>query len=241
MQNITRFSLDNSAVSLMPPKGILLDQPVGAAAINFTPRAMIQRETEQVCRDFGYAGGLEVVISIPAGVRGLVVTPGNYGEAFTKGQLKLDLSRSVKFSNYLGELLDYTKELGFSGLLIVSHIGKMVKAAGGIMNTHSHTADCRMEILTAHAALAGAGQELCRRLMGCITTDEALALLQEAGLLQPVMESVSQRVEYHLKQRLQADIPVGAVFFSNEYGLLGMTSQARELIEKLEQEKTRKD
>lgn len=261
-----------------------LDQPVGAAAINSTPRRMIEKEVLQVCRDFGYHGGVKVEISIPAGVelarktfnprlgieggisvlgtsgivepmsekalidtihvemrvaaasgvRYLLATPGNYGQAFTKGQMHLDLSQAVKFSNYLGELLDYTKELSFDGLLIVSHIGKMVKAAGGIMNTHSHTADCRMEILTAHAAMAGADQALCQKLMECITTDEALELLKQHHLLEPVMETVACKMEQHLKHRLQSSIPVGAVFFSNEYGLLGMTSEAPRLIDLLQ-------
>ena len=44
-----------------------LDQPVGAAAINSTPRRMITGELERVCDDCGYSGGLRVVISAPGG------------------------------------------------------------------------------------------------------------------------------------------------------------------------------
>ena len=44
-----------------------LNQPVGSAAINSTPREMIRKETEEVCRAQGYPGGLSVVISIPGG------------------------------------------------------------------------------------------------------------------------------------------------------------------------------
>ena len=36
--------------------------------------------------------------------------------------------------------------LGLKGILFVAHIGKFVKVAGGIMNTHSREADARMEI-----------------------------------------------------------------------------------------------
>ncbi|MBR3328355.1 MAG: cobalamin biosynthesis protein CbiD [Atopobiaceae bacterium] len=45
-----------------------LDQPVGAAAINSVPRAMIAHEAEDSAQAHGYAGGLEVVVSIPEGV-----------------------------------------------------------------------------------------------------------------------------------------------------------------------------
>ena len=44
-----------------------LDQPVGAAAINSTPRRMIREEVEAVCRSLDYQGGLSVVISTPGG------------------------------------------------------------------------------------------------------------------------------------------------------------------------------
>ena len=42
-----------------------LDQPVGAAAINSTPRRMITEAVNEVCLSHGYAGGMRVVISIP--------------------------------------------------------------------------------------------------------------------------------------------------------------------------------
>lgn len=45
-----------------------LDQPIGAAAINSVPRAMIAAQVEQAVRAHGYAGGMDVEISIPAGV-----------------------------------------------------------------------------------------------------------------------------------------------------------------------------
>ena len=45
-----------------------LDQSVGSAAINSTPRRMITEEVMQVCNECGYTGGLKVIISAPAGV-----------------------------------------------------------------------------------------------------------------------------------------------------------------------------
>ncbi len=44
-----------------------LDQPVGNAAINSGPRAMIRAAVEAVCRELDYTGGIEVVISVPEG------------------------------------------------------------------------------------------------------------------------------------------------------------------------------
>ena len=46
-----------------------LDQPVGNAAINSTPRRMMKEELSQICRQYGYDGGLKVIISLPDGER----------------------------------------------------------------------------------------------------------------------------------------------------------------------------
>ena len=62
----------------------------------------------------------------------------------------------VKCSNFLGEALDIAATQRFKRVLLVGHIGKLVKVAGGIMNTHSRYADCRAELFCAHAALCGA-------------------------------------------------------------------------------------
>lgn len=40
-------------------------------------------------------------------------------------------------------------ELGFDSIILTGHIGKLIKVAGGIMNTHSKEGDCRMELLAA--------------------------------------------------------------------------------------------
>ena len=53
--------------------------------------------------------------------------------------------------------MDLAAGLGVKGILFVGHIGKLIKLSGGIMNTHSREADCRMELMAAAALRAGAG------------------------------------------------------------------------------------
>ena len=61
-----RFLLEGGAgVGRVTKPG--LEQPVGSPAINKVPRAMIQRETEAVCSEWDYEGGLTVTISVPQG------------------------------------------------------------------------------------------------------------------------------------------------------------------------------
>ena len=261
-----------------------LDQPVGAAAINYVPRQMIaealRREAEAAC----YTGGFAVTISIQngeevarrtfnphIGVEGglsvlgtsgivepmsqqaildtiqlemnqavlragtpkrLILAPGNYGLDYLHDTYPAFAAIPVvKTSNFIGDTLDMAASAGFEQVLLVGHVGKLVKVAGGIMNTHSHTADCRTELFCAHAALCGASRELCAALYAAATTDACLELLDAAGLRAPVLESLLDAIQLHLDRRAGEAFRVGAVLFSNQHGPLGATQTAKELLE----------
>ncbi|MFR3483546.1 MAG: cobalt-precorrin-5B (C(1))-methyltransferase, partial [Clostridia bacterium] len=57
----------------------------------------------------------------------ILLSPGNYGRDYCLRQLGVDLENGIKFSNFLGETLDYVVYEGFTEALLVGHIGKMVK------------------------------------------------------------------------------------------------------------------
>lgn len=165
------------------------------------------------------------------GTEGLILTPGNYGEDFLK-KAALDHSGIpvVKCSNFIGDALDIAATQNFRQVLLVGHIGKLVKVAGGVMNTHSRYADCRTELFCAHAALCGASQALCQKLMDAATTDACIELLDGAGLRAQVMDSLLAAIQLHLERRAAGAYEIGAVVFSNTYGLLGQTAQAEEIL-----------
>ena len=124
-------------------------------------------------------------------------------------------------------------QLGFSGLLLTGHIGKFVKLAAGIFNTHSRYGDGRMEILTAHAAMAGADAALAKALMASPTTDAALALLRDAKLSERVCSSLLEAMDRHVRRRAGDKMQTGILLYHDKYGFLGMTPQARALLGRL--------
>ena len=162
----------------------------------------------------------------------LILTPGNYGADFLAAQGLDGLGVPVvRCSNFIGDALDIAAAQRFEQVLLAGHIGKLVKVAGGIMNTHSRQADCRTELFCAHAAAAGASTALCRRLLDAATTDACIPLLDAEGLRDPVLSSLTAAVQTHLERRAAGAFAVGALLFSNQYGLLGLSPQARTLID----------
>lgn len=175
----------------------------------------------------------EMKMHLADGEQTLLITPGNYGQDFLHETLKIELKRSIKCSNFIGDTIDMGCELGAKGMLFVGHIGKLVKLGAGIMNTHSKMADGRMEILAACAVRAGAGIETVRNILDCVTTDAALKLLKNEKILGKTMEQLMLRIDACLQKRGGDNMQIGAVVFSNEYGLLGKTEQADELLLKI--------
>ena len=164
------------------------------------------------------------------GDRVLLVTPGNYGQDFLKTYPWVRADHSVKCSNYVGKTLEFAAELGFDAILFVAHLGKFVKVSGGIMNTHSHSADARMEVLASNAIRAGASLECAKEILNASTTDEAIDILEKYQILQKTMKEILDRIQFYLNHRSYEQILLGAVIFNNTYGYLGQTADAEKLI-----------
>lgn len=173
----------------------------------------------------------EIKMHIAEGEKVLLIAPGNYGQDFLLNTLGIELKRSIKCSNYIGDTIDMVCDAGAEAMLLVGHIGKLVKLGAGIMNTHSKAADGRMEVLAACAIRAGAEADTARKILDCVTTEAALDILKKSDMLENTMKQLMIRIEDVLQRRSGGKIRIGAIVFSNEYGILGKTKTADKLLE----------
>lgn len=261
-----------------------LDQPVGNAAINSTPRKMIKNTVEEVCREYGYKGGIEIVVSVPEGEKtalktfnpnigieggisiigtsgivepqslkaladtvklelnvvhesgkeNVVITPGNYGETFLKEHMDLKNISYVKCSNFVGEALEEAVRLGFKNILLVGHMGKFVKLAGGLYNTHSMYGDCRMEIFGVHAAMSGYDSDTIRDIMNCATADAAIEILErDKEKFKKTINSIIDKIQFYIDKKTTEENLAGVVVFTNQHGLMGISEKGKEAIKRL--------
>ena len=166
------------------------------------------------------------------GAEYVLLTPGNYGSDFIHNELGLDMKLAVQVSNFIGDALDICKELNVKGVLLIGHVGKLVKIAGGMMNTHSKYGDCRMEILAAHAGAAGVPAEMVEEILTCVACDDVLRILKETGHSEKTMSRVTDRVIFHLQHRAE-HMEVGTLLFSKEYGILGKSDNTHILLKRI--------
>ena len=265
-------------VGRVTQKGLKCD--VGMAAINPTPRAMIEKTARQL---LGPNCGAKIIISVPGGeetakltynsrlgivggisilgttgivnpmseeswkasitieltmlynqgYRSVVLAPGNYGEDFATNVLGIPPHRIVNMSNFVGHVLKEVQRIGFTWVLMVGHMGKFVKVAGGIFSTHSKDSDARMEIIMANLALLGAPVELLEKVDQCITTDAAGTFIEEyhyEEVYQVLVDKMKFRSERLLRNR-KPEVSIDVVTFGTEAGYLASTQTLEEIAE----------
>lgn len=174
---------------------------------------------------------LELKSKRALGNKSVILVPGNYGEDFMEKHFGIERQRVVKISNYLGFALEKCLELGFLGIVLAGHIGKLIKPAGGIFYTHSRIADTRMEILAAHLALLGMDRPGIERIMECRTTEEAMAIV-DWYKLSIVYEIIGERCVKRCEEYIYDKIDVGVILFSMKE-LLYKSNKVNKLLEEI--------
>jgi cobalt-precorrin-5B (C1)-methyltransferase len=158
---------------------------------------------------------IELKLLRQRGAKRVLFTPGNYGEKFVREILRLSTNEHISCSNCIGEAVDEAAALGFAEILTVGHIGKLVKLGIGITNTHSRFGDGRMETLTVCALGAGADVALLKKISECYSTDAAIELMRENGILSDAMSLLGERIYNTLRLRVPENVSVGFVCFAN--------------------------
>lgn len=159
----------------------------------------------------------------------LLMAPGNYGKEFLLGHYGLPMDDCVACSNFVADALALAVAEGYTRMLFVGHIGKLVKIAGGVRNTHSRYGDRRMEILADIAKRYCPAESfplVAQKLFACVSTDEAVRVLKEAGVASAVLADMTERIRLNMQEWGEGRLRIAVIVFSNVHGVLGMTSDA---------------
>lgn len=183
---------------------------------------------------------LELEMKRAQGMTSVILVPGNHGERFVQEHMQIDAERVVTMSNFVGYMLQEAQRLGFQHVVLVGHLGKLIKVAAGIFHTHSHIADGRMETLVARLALLGAPHEFLRAVFECSTTEAAMELIEQQGW-QAVYDDIAQAIGERVKQMLRfAPQPFccDVVLFSFDNVVLGSNRPISEIVSALHTQMT---
>ncbi len=162
----------------------------------------------------------------------VIFSPGNYGTTFSKLQFNLSEENTILTSNYIGFMFEQAVKNKFEKIVLIGHIGKLVKLAGGIFQTHSRVADARNEILSSHYFHYSNDAEGFKKIILANTTEEVTSFIQDKSFWTYLAQTVKKKSEEFIFHELKVEV----VLFSQKQGLLGETPKAIELIKEINNE-----
>ena len=169
----------------------------------------------------------QIKVARAAGFDTQIFVPGKIGERIA-ASWGLPEAGMVQTSNFIGYMLEAAAEIGLKRILLFGHIGKLAKVAAGVFHTHNRVGDARLEVLAAYSGALGMPGEGIERILGAVTTEEALPVIGEYGL-EKVYEVIAARASYRAERLIFNKVQVGTVLVTLQGELLGMDDRAREI------------
>lgn len=158
-------------------------------------------------------------------LRHLVITIGNHSKIFATKLQGFCVLPNVICGNYIGKTLDIASQMGWTHITIFSAIGKLIKLSGGIMNTKSNIADCRLELLTYHATMCGVKLPILKAIADCNTVEEGIAILGDfdtrhnTTFLPQTIAQIYRKTLYYINRRLKGASRVSVIMYSEKMGI----------------------
>ncbi len=154
------------------------------------------------------------------GKKELCLVPGNYGYAKAL-ELGFQEEAVVRISSMVGLALEVCREFGAEKVTLLGQVGKMVKVAGGIFDTHHGVADARREILFAHLVRFGLPTAFWDRVWEAKTAEEVVLEIASWERAPEFWWYLAREISRRAWERVRGAFRVESIIFSLHLGVLG--------------------
>ncbi|MDU2929862.1 MAG: cobalt-precorrin-5B (C(1))-methyltransferase CbiD [Negativicoccus succinicivorans] len=159
-----------------------------------------------------------------------VMTPGRIGYDAARKIYDLPVTDLVETSNFIGFMLEEAVDKDIREIILIGHLGKLIKVASGSFHTHNRMSDGRMETLAAYAALNGADAATVKEILTCSTTDGAAEIIR-ANNLEAIYPQLAERAQVRAQRFVHEEAKVGVIFVTMQGEILAQSSFAKEFME----------
>ncbi len=148
---------------------------------------------------------LELDMLKAAGHKKAILVLGYVGERFCKEALKAKPDLIVKIGDHVGFILLECVKKNIKNVLLVGHIGKLVKIANGQFDTNIRFGDNRMKTIAHYARLCGAKQEAIKDILAQTSAEATAVVLRKYNLTQTfnmIAEGTIDAIDRFTKRKL---------------------------------------
>ncbi|MEW5691702.1 MAG: cobalt-precorrin-5B (C(1))-methyltransferase CbiD [Candidatus Hydrogenedentota bacterium] len=172
---------------------------------------------------------LELNIAKANGNKVINLCSGYIGERVLRERFKVSKKSIIKIGDHVGFMLEECVRKHISNVVLVGHIGKLVKVAAGMFNTHSKFGDARLETLAAFAASCGAKRELVNKILNMKLAEETVEVLKK-NKLEVTFERIAERVVQRSEELCGGKLKIACILLSLKGEILG--TAPKDLLEK---------
>lgn len=160
----------------------------------------------------------QIDVAMAAGYDEVILTPGRMGE---KRAMELGIPREavVITSNYVGFMLEKCREKGIRRVLLLGHMGKLIKIAVGERETHSRASRPALKVIREYLAKEGLNGDIIEEVRHSNTTEEALAILRKHGCMD-VLYDLAREIGLRASE-MGGGLEVGVLIFSMKGDIVG--------------------
>ncbi len=163
------------------------------------------------------------------GIDQVVLVPGNIGETSARRKLNVDPRSIVQMAIFTGGMLKASAKRGFKEILLYGHVGKLIKSAIGIWNSHYKYGDGRLEIITAYAAKHGVKHDDILRLINAKTTDEAIAILKDYDYKE-IFNEIADKISLNSHNLIEGKAKVYCILINMEGEIVGLSTGSEKFL-----------
>lgn len=171
----------------------------------------------------------QVPVVWAGGYRTASLCPGRIGERAAE-IMGIPKESIIETSNYIGFMMEQCVAKGFRKMLLIGHMGKLVKVASGSFHTYNRNSDGRMETMAAYAAMNGATSSVVKEIMECNTTDGA-AIIIAREKLDIIYQQMAERAQVRSERYIFGKSRVGIIFAAMDGTIQAISSRAKEILE----------
>lgn len=158
---------------------------------------------------------LQLDVLKAAGYKKAVLVLGYVGEKFCREELGLKSDSIVKIGDHVGFMFSECVNKKINKVLLIGHIGKLVKVALGQMDTNIKFGDRRIKTIMRYAHACGAKKEIIEEISRQISAEATIDILTKHSLT-PVFDMIAKDAVNKINGFVNNRLSVGCILLSLE-------------------------
>ncbi|MFC1855523.1 cobalt-precorrin-5B (C(1))-methyltransferase CbiD [Thermodesulfobacteriota bacterium] len=152
---------------------------------------------------------------------------GYVGERYRKEVLKIDEGLTVKVGDHVGFMLEECVKRDLNNVILVGHIGKIVKLTNGQFNTHTNSGDERISTLTKYAKRFSSDQKMIDEIKEQVMAEAVIDIIRRHRLMN-IFDEIAKDAVSEMNKLTKNQLKIDCTILSLDAEAIGSYKMAED-------------